>query len=758
MPESRGSRRFAHALIREAIYQEIGPSDRRRLHAGIAAAIENRYGKELKPHLAALGHHFLEAEIPEKAIDYLIRAGDAALAVYAFDGAISHWEKALALFEEHGGDVRRKADLLENLGFTLYQVDDKKGLGLLEEALSLYERVGDEARAAQLHVKLGHIQAMAGPHKDLPRALVHYRRAESLLSQGTQTETLVPRVYAGLGQVAREQFRVREALEYTQRSMEAAEREGANNEWCVNAAAFSLHLLETGRIGEAQKLAEEVRARIPAMTDPLRAFWSFYCVGGFYNDLWDLRSARECWQQGLASPLLARSQRRDMSSLLGLAALWLGDLPAARQFYAETGFSPLMAFFEGDWERERDLLKGALEWACKVHLGFEIFVRRSLACVLRALGEHPRACVVLERFLQNYAPGEPICKTEMYLRPELALLYTELGRLESAREQVAGCDEITAAGENWRGLGAHSERAAAVLAAAEGRHSDADARFATSAGVFNRLSLVWEEADVLHRWGRAIASAGEDDRAIEKLAAATEIYRRHGAGQRWIDHVAADRSRIEDSTRREPRATPAPDATRGVFRREGEYWTIAYRDRLIRLKDMKGLRYIAYLLAHPSEQFHVRDLVTTIAEVTAAGAQGPDLRADGLAVVSDLGHAGEMLDSKARSELRQRVTELRAELADADEMHDMGRAERARTEMDFVTHQLSAAFGLGGRERKSSDHAERMRSRVGRAIRASISAIREQDPALGHHFATCIRTGYLCAYLPDPEALPTWLL
>ena len=214
-------------------------------------------------------------------------------------------------------------------------------------------------------------------------------------------------------------------------------------------------------------------------------------------------------------------------------------------------------------------MKGALEWACKVHLGFEIFVRRSLACVLRALGEHPRACVVLERFLQNYAPGEPICQTEMYLRPELALLYTELGRLESAREQVARCDEITAAGENWRGLGAHSERAAAVLAAAEGRHSDADARFATSAGVFNRLSLVWEEADVLHRWGRALASAGEGNRAIEKLDAATEIYRRHGAGQRWIDHVAADRSRIDASTRNVPRATPVSDATRGCVPQGG---------------------------------------------------------------------------------------------------------------------------------------------------------------------------------------------
>ena len=102
-----------------------------------------------------MAHHFLEAEIPEKAIDYLIRAGDAALAVYAFDGAISHWERAVALFEEHGGDVsaRRICSRIWDSPFT--KSTTKKGLGLLEEALSLYESVGDEARAAQLHERLG---------------------------------------------------------------------------------------------------------------------------------------------------------------------------------------------------------------------------------------------------------------------------------------------------------------------------------------------------------------------------------------------------------------------------------------------------------------------------------------------------------------------------------------------------------------------------------------------------------------------------
>jgi tetratricopeptide (TPR) repeat protein len=755
--ELRGSRRFAHALIREAIYQEIAPSDRRRLHAGIAAAIERRYGTELKPHLAALAHHFLEAEIPEKAIDYLIRAGDAALAVYAFDGATSHWEKAVALFQEHGDDLNRKADLLAKLGLTLYQVDsyNNKGIVYLEQALSIYERVGDEARADQLHQQLGMILVLPGPLRDVSRALNHLRRAEPRLSKGPDTAALAF-LYNALGVAAERQFRMREALEFRQRATEVAERLGDNNAWCPLAAHFGTNLVETGRVSEAQALISKVRPRVPSVTDGLCAHAAFHGAGGFYSSMWDPRSAREWYQQGLASPVLARSQRKDMSNFLGGMALWLGDLALSRQLRGEEGFPFMLAFFEGDWERDRDLLEGALEWAPKTFVGFEIFMRRSLACVLRTLGERSRACVVLESFVHNFAPGEPICRIEMWARPELALLYTELGRLESARDEVARCNEITASGENWRGLGAHAERAAAALAAAEGRHADANARFVTSAGVFNRLSLVWEEADVLHRWGRALASAGEDDRAIEKLDAATEIYRRHGAGQRWIDHVAADRSRIDASRRNVTPATPVSDATPAVFHREGEYWTISYRDRSFRLKDMKGLYYIAHLLAHPGERFHVHDLMTVVDRTARADDRTPeDVE---LRVANDLGDAGAILDPRAKAEYRGRRLELQGELAEAEAANDGGRAERIREELEMLEDQLATAVGLGGRDRKAADHAERTRSRVGRAIRNSLKSIRENDPSLGHHLETCIHTGYLCAYRPGPEASLAWRL
>jgi hypothetical protein len=47
-----------------------------------------------------------------------------------------------------------------------------------------------------------------------------------------------------------------------------------------------------------------------------------------------------------------------------------------------------------------------------------------------------------------------------------------------------------------------------------------------------------------------------------------------------------------------------------VFRKEGEYWTIAFAGMLVRLRDAKGMGCLAHLLSHPSERFPAAALLT----------------------------------------------------------------------------------------------------------------------------------------------------
>ena len=190
-----------------------------------------------------------------------------------------------------------------------------------------------------------------------------------------------------------------------------------------------------------------------------------------------------------------------------------------------------------------------------------------------------------------------------------------------------------------------------------------------------------------------------------------------------------------------------------MFRREGDYWTASWRENVVRLRDAKGLHYIAYLLAHPGRPVLASDL--------AAAGRGPWSRrapaAPGGTAV-DLGDAGALLDAKARAQYRRRLDELEDELAEAVRFNDTGRAARLRAERESVREQLAGAVGLGGRDRKAASHTERARLMVTKAIKAALAKIRARDAALGRHLATSIKTGTCCAYDPGPQPSVSWEL
>ncbi len=126
--------------------------------------------------------------------------------------------------------------------------------------------------------------------------------------------------------------------------------------------------------------------------------------------------------------------------------------------------------------------------------------------------------------------------------------------------------------------------------------------------------------------------------------------------------------------------------------------------------------------------------------------------------MSGAGDAGAMLDAEAKAQYKQRLEELREELEEAESFNDPERAARAKEEMDFLVRELSAAVGLGGRDRKAASDSERARVNATRAIRAAVDRIAEHSPALGKHFEATIKTGTFCAYTPDPRVPSSWRL
>ena len=213
---------------------------------------------------------------------------------------------------------------------------------------------------------------------------------------------------------------------------------------------------------------------------------------------------------------------------------------------------------------------------------------------------------------------------------------------------------------------------------------------------------------------------------------------------------------------------PAPasgPSQKGIFRKEGEYWTVGYGGKAFRLKDTKGLGYLAHLLRHPAAEFHVLDLVGGIAgqreeDETSQSAHGlprgdEDLEKAGIHI-STLGDAGEMLDEQAKAAYRRRLSELREELEEAKELGNVERAEQAEQEIDALTRELSRAVGLGGRNRRAASASERARQTITKTIKAVVERIVQSDAALGDIFSRCIKTGTFCSYQPDPDFPIAW--
>jgi DNA-binding NarL/FixJ family response regulator len=108
-PANEERYRFRHALLAEAVYDDLLPSERRRLHAAYAAALDARSvpdGAEGASLLAALAHHATAAHEPVRALGAWIGAARAASKSYAFAASVRAFEHAIELWDAVPADDR----------------------------------------------------------------------------------------------------------------------------------------------------------------------------------------------------------------------------------------------------------------------------------------------------------------------------------------------------------------------------------------------------------------------------------------------------------------------------------------------------------------------------------------------------------------------------------------------------------------------------------------------------------------------------
>jgi tetratricopeptide (TPR) repeat protein len=225
LPRAVGRYQFTHALIQETLAGELTTTRRARLHARIAETLEELYGASAESHAAELAHHFAEAEGvlgTDKLVRYSLLAGERALASYAHEEALAHFQRGLAAKADQPADAET-GQLLHGLGrvqvATLPPYELREAVQTLGRSFDYFVDAGDVERAvAVAEVPL---PATAGYITGLGQLL--YRALALVPADSLQAARLLASYARAAGLEDGNYQAAREALD---RALEIARREG----------------------------------------------------------------------------------------------------------------------------------------------------------------------------------------------------------------------------------------------------------------------------------------------------------------------------------------------------------------------------------------------------------------------------------------------------------------------------------------------------------------------------------------------------
>jgi hypothetical protein len=696
--------RFAHDLFREAILEELDGPARARLHLAVGRALEAEGDAGGVPP-AQLASHFAQAGTgaADEAVRYGALAAAEATRRLAHEEAARLWARALEVLDgSPRADGGRRTELLLALA-------------------AARRRAGDLAGSRQACVRAAELARRAGHPDGLARAALAMQ-AVGTRSWPTLVQDTVPLLEEAAAALGDQDTPLRA------RVLASLARELAWNGMDIpRAARFADAAMATARAaGDRATLAACLLARHNAgwgpgnAADRLALATQVAELAGQGRDLELLAEARVLRTADLlelGDPAFAV----ELAEFLRVAA----DLEQPRLRYAALARRAMQALLAGrDDEGERLVAEAAT-------LGREIGEPDAADvefAQLRGLQGRRAELLPLARalFLEDSPPG----------RYFLATTLLEEGDRAGAEAVAAPLFDLPApsalpADRMWvQSVAFASELAAALGARAACRWlHDALLPHADGAVVVG-VAIAFRGA-VAHYLGLLAAALDRPEEARAHFEHALAVHERLGA-RTW---AARSRQELAGDGR-----SPAGGQ---VFRRDGTLWTLGYAGRTVRMRDAKGLRDLAALLAAPGRLVPAAELVAAAAGEAAVPA---DLR---------LG-ADEVLDDRARHELRARLLDLEEEIEEADRWHDQERAARATAERDALVAELAAAAGLGGRARRLGDQSERARKTVTARIRDVIGRVERLHPALGAHLRASVTTGTFCSY--SPPAPTAWEL
>jgi len=324
---------FSHAKIREVLYDEISPELRREYHLAYGNYLEGRAAVRKGESVADLAHHFYRGGAPDKALPYLVRAGDRAGRVFAYREARDCYRWALEVLPGAGG-VRDRSDLervlLYRLGLTYNRLGEaQESLDHFQRAEALAEQSGDHRAMAEIQRRIGLIQARAGQYDQAAR---RYRQSVENFRRAGDRKALCE-VLVNAANIPFEQGDWKRVQAYYDRALRIARQVGDRRQTAAIYMSLGIMASIRGEADRALELYEESRVIYEEVKDWYNLASLYLNQGWSYAGLkaWD--KAQVAYEKALAISRKTRNIFRESDCYLNLAEVLLAtsDLKGSKR-------------------------------------------------------------------------------------------------------------------------------------------------------------------------------------------------------------------------------------------------------------------------------------------------------------------------------------------------------------------------------------------------------------------------------------------
>jgi DNA-binding CsgD family transcriptional regulator/tetratricopeptide (TPR) repeat protein len=404
---------FRHGLIREAVYDDLLPDERTRLHASVATVLESRIDSTSSASMLDLtraAFHWREAQDVPHALVASIRAGRAATRLGAAEG-VRHLEYALSVWDQVTdpetltGSVQ--AELLLTLALALHGLHDVKGWhARVFEALGLIGPDTDPLLASRIYGAVGRCWLFPDGSIDRSTAV-----ELSLELAGEKSSEELAYALVAKAQFLNAQQHLAESLEWANRAIEVSRTVGSTEAlvWsmgCSALANFGLGSLEKAfdLLSEAYFIARNAGLVREAMLRGL----SLAQLLGFSGHV------QECvtWAERLVTEgrsLGLSEAAAECVAVVGQVRVWQGRFDEAEALLDDSvaiGINadhvPLLKadllLARGDGEGAKRLLLSNMESGTDLRGAFGVEMHTELLCTL---GDWEQATQIAESYLNE---------------------------------------------------------------------------------------------------------------------------------------------------------------------------------------------------------------------------------------------------------------------------------------------------------------------------------------------------------------------